>query len=81
MIAVVILGLIGLSVVLGLLASSRWAGGRGWVYNKHNPRPSGSGIPSAAFGQVFKPDLEHAVDEMQSEQARADQDESGRDDA
>lgn len=49
------------------------------VYNKHNPRPPGSGIPTAAFEQVFKPDLEHTVEEMRSAHIRADQDEVGDD--
>jgi hypothetical protein len=79
MLACTVLGLVALAVAFGLLASSRWAGERGWFYNKHNPRPSGSGVPPAAFGQVFKPDLEHTVDEMRSEQIRADQDEAGDD--
>ena len=75
----VVVGILVAAVLFGLFASSRWAGERGWFYNKHNPRPSGSGIPAAAFGQIFKPDLEHAVEEMQSEQIRADQDEAGDD--
>ena len=80
MLAFVILGLVVAAVAFGVLASSRWAGERGWFYNKHNPRPSGSGVPSAAFGQIFKPELEHAIEEARSEAIRADQGEAADDD-
>ena len=74
-----LLGLVVIGVVVGVVMSSRWAGDRGWVYNKHNPRRPGAGIPGGAFGQIFKPETEHVVEEMRSEQDRADQDESGDD--
>lgn len=72
-----VLGFVIIAVGVGVFLSSRWAGERGWVYNTHNPRPPGAGVPSGAFGQVFKPELEYVVEEMTSETIRAEQDESG----
>ena len=63
--------------LLVFVANSRWAAKRGWVYNKHNPRPSGSGIPPGAFDQIFQPSIEHVIEEQSSERIRGDQDESG----
>ena len=77
--AYLIIGLVVVGMVAGAFLSSRWAGERGWAYNKHNPRPRGSGIPSASFGQAFKPELEYVVDELRSERVRADRDEAGDD--
>jgi len=57
--------------------ASRWAGRRGWVYNKHNPRPNGSGIAPGLFDEIYLPSIEHVIDEQSSERIRADQDESG----
>ena len=79
MFAYVLLGLLATVILVALFFGSRWVGERGWVYNKHNPRPPGSGIPSGAFGQILKPELEYMVEEMASEQVRAEQDESGDD--
>jgi len=59
-----------------LRRASRWAGERGWVFNKYNPRPRGSG-PMGSFEQIFQPSIEHVIDEQSSERIRADQDESG----
>ena len=70
---VIVVGAIG----FGVLASTRWAGERGWVYNKHNPRPPGVGYMPGALEQSLHPGIEHVVDEQQAERIRADQDESG----
>jgi hypothetical protein len=78
-IAYFVIGLVVLAIGFGVLASTRWAGRRGWVYNKHNPRPSGAGYAAGVFEEVFQPGIEHVVDERQSERLRADQDESGDD--
>ena len=57
---------------------SRWAGERGWVYNKHNPRRPGSGVGSLGlFEEVFQPSVRHVIEEQSSERLRAEQDESG----
>lgn len=71
----IILTLVG----FGLNRVLCWAGKRGWVYNKHNPGPSGSGIPLGLFDQAFQPSIEHVIDEQTSERIRANQDESGDD--
>ncbi len=71
------IGLVVAAIAFGALASTRWAGERGWVYNKYNPRPPGVGYTPGAFEEMFQPGIEHAVDELQSERVRADQDESG----
>ena len=56
----------------------RWAGERGWVYNKHNPRRPGSGAGSLGlFEEVFQPSVRHVIEEQSSERLRAEQDESG----
>jgi hypothetical protein len=78
-VAYFVLGVVVAGIMFGILASTRWAARRGWVYNRHNPRPNGGGVPAAAFGRVFKPELEYVVEEMQSEQIRAERDDSGRD--
>lgn len=78
-------GMVGVAVVLGVLAiaigivfvsRSRWAATRGWVFNKHNPRPRGSGA-KMLLGQIYQPGIEHVVDEQVSQQTQADQSESG----
>lgn len=66
-----------IAILLGLFVNSRWAAGKGWVYNKHNPRPRGRGIPGSAFGQVFQPSIEHVVEEERSERVRGEVGESG----
>jgi len=75
-IGLIVLGV--LATVFGLVfaANSRWAAGRGWVYNKYNPRPRGSGIPTT-LDEIYQPSVEHVTEEQASEATRADQDESG----
>ena len=70
-------GILAIVVSLAAIANSRWAARQGWVYNKHNPRPSGSGIPPGTFDQIFQPSIEHIIEEQASERVRGDQDESG----
>ncbi len=72
----VVLGV--LAVVFGFVfvANSRWAAERGWVFNKHNPRPKGSGIP-AMLDEIYQPSIEHATQEQTAEKIRADRGESG----
>ncbi|GMQ85861.1 MAG: hypothetical protein BMS9Abin07_1429 [Acidimicrobiia bacterium] len=75
-VALVILVVIMTLVGFGMSRVLRWAGERGWVYNKYNPRPRGSGIPGFV-DQIYQPSVEHVIDEQTSESTRADQDESG----
>ena len=57
---------------------SRWAGERGWVYNKHNPRPRGVGT-LGMLEEIYQPSIRHVIEERSSEKARGSQDESGED--
>ena len=77
MFAYLAMGLMAAAIGFGLLANSRWAANRGWVYNKHNPRPPGGGYVPGAFDQLFQPSIEHVIEERESERIRADQDEAG----
>ncbi|MDJ0924393.1 MAG: hypothetical protein QNJ77_07520 [Acidimicrobiia bacterium] len=72
-----VLGLVILGIAFGVFANSRWAGERGWVYNKHNPRSSGVGLQPGAFDEIYQPSVRHIIEEQASELIRADQDESG----
>ncbi len=76
MIGFIVLGVLTIILVLGFVVNSRWAAKKGWVFNKHNPRPSGSGIPML-LDQIYQPSIEHVTEEQTSEAIRADQDESG----
>lgn len=74
---IILIAIMGGAIVFAVFANTRWAGKRGWVYNKHNPRPPGAGYTAGTFEEVFQPGIEHVVDERESERIRADQDESG----
>lgn len=72
----IVLAVVTVALVLAAIALSRWAGRRGWVYNKHNPRPAGSGAPMM-LDELYQPSIEHVIEEQSSEAIRADQTESG----
>jgi hypothetical protein len=57
-------------------SNSRIAGERGWVFNKHNPRPRGGGT-LGLLESIYQPSIEHVIEERSSERARGSQDESG----
>jgi hypothetical protein len=76
MIGFVILGVLATALVVGAIMNSRWAAKRGWVFNKHNPRPPGSGIPMT-LDEIYQPSISHMIEEQTSESIRADQRESG----
>jgi len=63
-------------VVIGLRRLSRYAGKRGWVYNKWNPRPPGGGT-LGLLESIYQPSIEHVIEERASEKHRGSQDESG----
>ena len=63
-------------VVLSLRCVTRWAGEKGWVYNKYNPRPPGSGS-LGILESIYQPSIEYVIEERTSEHTRAIQDESG----
>jgi hypothetical protein len=80
--AAIAIGLFGVVLLFILLVawalSSRWAGERGWVYNKYNPRPRGSGS-LGLLESIYQPSIEHVIEERSSERARGSRDESGDD--
>jgi hypothetical protein len=55
---------------------SKWAADRGWVYNRHNPRPRGGGS-LGLLEEIYNPAIHHVIEERSSERARGSQDESG----
>ena len=72
--------MIGIAASIPLLVawalSSKKAAARGWVYNKHNPRPPGSGT-IGFLEELYQPSVRHVIEERSSERARGSQDESG----
>jgi len=76
MIGFIMLGVAVTVLLLAAVAGSRWAGNKGWVFNKHNPRPSGHGIPMM-LDEIYNPSVSHVIEEEASESVRADQKESG----
>ena len=77
MFAYLALAVMAVAIAFGVLANTRWAGERGWVYNKHNPRPPGGSGTLGIFEEMFQPGIEHVTEESTSERVRADQAESG----
>lgn len=77
MVGIFFLAVMAVGIGFGVFANSRWAADRGWTYNKHNPRPPGSGYAPGAFDEIFQPSIEHVIEEQTSEEIRADQDEAG----
>lgn len=55
---------------------SRTAGERDWIYNKHNPRPSGGGT-LGLLEEIYQPSIQYVVEERSSQKARGSQNESG----
>lgn len=72
----IVLGIVVTTLLLVSVAHSQWAANKGWVFNKHNPRPSGYGVPMMLDG-IYDPSVEHVIEEQTSESTRADQKESG----
>ncbi len=71
--------MIGVAVAVPLMVV--WAlnsrmGERGWVYNRHNPRPSGVGT-LGLLEENYQPSIRHVIEERSSQRAGASQDESG----
>lgn len=72
--------MLGIAVCVPLIViwalNSHWAGERGWIYNKHNPRPRGLGT-LGLLEEIYQPSIQHVIEERSSERARGSQDESG----
>lgn len=73
----VFLAVIGIAVIwFALVRFFRYAGRRGWVFNKHNPKPShprSIGI----LEQVYQPSIQHVIEFEITDRTDAEQDESG----
>ncbi|MCL1586790.1 MAG: hypothetical protein M3092_00095 [Actinomycetia bacterium] len=70
------IGVLAVALSFVALSNSRLAGRKGWVYNKHNPRPPGAGMPKI-FDEVYQPSVEHVIEHEASERTKADRSESG----
>ena len=67
---------LGVPLLIAWALNSRWAAARGWVYNKHNPRPRGEGT-LGMLEEIYQPSIRHVIEERSSQRARGSQDESG----
>jgi hypothetical protein len=71
---------VGLALA-GLYALHRlalWAESRGWIYYRTKHAPLGAaGLAMMEVASIVHPQLEYVVAEVRSEQAQAEQDESG----
>ena len=76
MIGFIVIGVLTVALLLVAVANSRWAGHKGWTYNRHNPRPRGAGMPRL-LDEIYQPSVEHVIEEEASQATRADHDDSG----
>jgi hypothetical protein len=72
----VFIGVLVIAVFLVVVSQSRWAGNKGWAYNKHNPRPPGVGMPKV-LDEIYQPSVQHVIEHEASERTKADRSESG----
>ena len=72
----VFIALLFFILFVGWVLNSRWAGERGWVFNKYNRRPPGGGT-LGLVESIYQPSIEHVIEERSGERARGSQDESG----
>lgn len=70
--------LVGIVAIATWALNSRWLAGRGWIYNRHNPRPRGGGT-LGLLEEIYQPSIRHVVEERSSEKARGSQDAKGED--
>lgn len=66
-----------LAVVFTFHRVATYAADRGWIYYRNGPK---RGNALGLFDQIFEPEIEYVVEEMQSEAIRADEDETGEGD-
>jgi hypothetical protein len=79
MIAIIALGVFALWIAGTAWAlHSRWLAERGWVHNKHNPRPAGGGTVGL-LEEIYQPSIRHVIEERSEQKARGSQDASGDD--
>jgi len=73
----VVLAVIVIAVVWVALARLfRYAGRRGWVFNKHNPKPSRP-RSLGLLEQVYQPSIQHVIEFEITDRTDAEQDEAG----
>lgn len=75
-VALVIVALVG--AAYGIHRLALYAEGRGWIYYQTKPRGSTPWLGS--LEGIYQPSMQHVVDEVVSEEIRAEQDESGEGD-
>jgi hypothetical protein len=73
----IVLAVVGIAVLWFVLVRFlRYAGRRGWVFNKHNPqqsRPMSLGL----LEQIYQPSIQHVIEFEITDRTDAEQDESG----
>ena len=73
-----VLWLVGFLVfVVVLWRLALWADDRGWIMVRKKHGRKGLGVGMMSIAQIYSPSIEHVVDEVWSEQTRAEQDEQG----
>ena len=60
-----------IAVMYGLHRLATWAEARGWIYYRAEDRPRGAGLDFLAT--IYRPEMEHVIEEAMSFRARADQ--------
>ena len=72
-----VLAVVGIAVILVALDRFlRYAGRRGWVFNKYNPKPSRP-RSLGLFEEIYQPSIQHVIDFEITDRTDAEQDESG----
>lgn len=62
------------AVIFAFHHIATYAASRGWIYYRNGPK---RGNTMGLFEEVFEPEMEYMVEELQSEAIRADEDETG----
>ena len=74
----IVIAAVAAGLIYGLHRFALWAEARGWIYYKNGRAPLGRyGQALIDATSMFSPEIEHVIEERQSEQVRADQAESG----
>lgn len=63
------------AVGYGLHRAATWAERRGWIYYRTEGRPPAPWL--GTLEAIYKPEIEHVIEESAGEAARADREESG----
>ena len=68
----------GFFALYGLHRLALWAESKGWIYYRTKRMPPGAaGMAMMEVNQIFEPKVEHVLEEMRSENIRAEETESG----